>query len=128
MQFRGIVMVAELMMENPNHFLVNSCSLHIDRRFNALDADEELEFGNVYIFFPMSRVDSIVTAADLEVPSFATKSATSSTAISAPKKMPSLCYRCRGILLTARRRVSLCLAWGGKCDLEKGDKKLSSNT
>ncbi|KAK7280378.1 hypothetical protein RJT34_25442 [Clitoria ternatea] len=74
-QFREIVKVAELMMENPNHFLVNSRSLHIGRRFNALVADEELEFGNVYIFFPMRRVNSVVTAADMAVLFLAANSA-----------------------------------------------------
>ncbi|XP_062143453.1 uncharacterized protein LOC133851125 [Alnus glutinosa] len=62
---RETVKAAELMLERPNFFLVNSRSLHIGRRFSALAADEELEFGNVYIMFPMKRVNSIVTAADM---------------------------------------------------------------
>ncbi|KAF4394271.1 hypothetical protein F8388_005905 [Cannabis sativa] len=62
-----IVKAAELMLECPNFFLANSKSLHIGRRFSALAADEELEFGNVYVMFPMRRVNSIVTAADLAV-------------------------------------------------------------
>ncbi|KAK7269844.1 hypothetical protein RIF29_22607 [Crotalaria pallida] len=66
-QFKEIVKAAELMMEQPNYFLANSRSLHIGRRFHALGADEELEFGNVYIFFPMRRVNSFVTAADVAV-------------------------------------------------------------
>ncbi|KAF2310853.1 hypothetical protein GH714_017636 [Hevea brasiliensis] len=59
------VKAAELMLECPNFFLVNSQSLHIGRRFSALSADEEVEFGNVYIMFPMKRVNSVVTAADM---------------------------------------------------------------
>lgn len=74
-QFREIVKAAELMLEHPNYFLVNSRSLHIGRRFSALGADEELEFGNVYIFFPMRRVNSIVTAADMAVLFLAANSA-----------------------------------------------------
>lgn len=62
---REPVKAAELMLECPNFFLVNSQSLHIGRRFSALAADEELEFGNVYIMFPMRRVNSVVTAADM---------------------------------------------------------------
>jgi hypothetical protein len=62
---RETVNAAELMLECPNYFLVNSRSLHIGRRFSALAADEELEFGNVYIMFPMKRVNSVVTAADM---------------------------------------------------------------
>ncbi|XP_048229442.1 uncharacterized protein LOC125369953 [Ricinus communis] len=64
-QFRQPVKAAELMLECPNFFLVNSQSLHIGRRFSALAADEEVEFGNVYIMFPMKRVNSVVTAADM---------------------------------------------------------------
>lgn len=56
---------AELMLEVPNSFLVNTKSLQIGRRFNALNADEDLEIGNVYVFFPMSRVNAVVAAADM---------------------------------------------------------------
>ncbi|TKY69163.1 hypothetical protein E2542_SST05431 [Spatholobus suberectus] len=66
-QYKEQVNAAELMMECPTHFLTNSKSLHIGRRFSALGADEELECGNVYIFFPMRRVNSVVTAADVAV-------------------------------------------------------------
>ncbi|TKY50929.1 hypothetical protein E2542_SST22436 [Spatholobus suberectus] len=74
-QFREIVKAAELMLEHPNYFLVNSRSLHIGRRFSALGADEDLEFGNVYVFFPMRRVNSLVTAADVAVLFLAANSA-----------------------------------------------------
>ncbi|XP_061991067.1 uncharacterized protein LOC133709367 [Rosa rugosa] len=66
-QFREPIKAAELMLESPNTFLANSKSLHIGRRFSALAADEELEFGNVYIMFPMRRLSSIVTAADMTI-------------------------------------------------------------
>ncbi|KAL6007411.1 hypothetical protein ACLOJK_032908 [Asimina triloba] len=59
------VKAAELMLEMPTHFLVNSKSLHIGRRFSALAADEDLEMGNVYIMFPMRRVNSVVAPADM---------------------------------------------------------------
>ncbi|XP_043695816.1 uncharacterized protein LOC122646345 [Telopea speciosissima] len=66
-QFDGPVNAAELMFENPNYFLVNSQSLQIGRRFSALNADEELEMGNVYIMFPMKRLNSVITAVDMGV-------------------------------------------------------------
>ena len=66
-QFKEPVKAAELMLESPNFFLVNSKSLNIGRRFAALSADEDVEFGNVYIMFPMRRVNSIITAADMAV-------------------------------------------------------------
>ncbi|KAG8384137.1 hypothetical protein BUALT_Bualt04G0087000 [Buddleja alternifolia] len=56
---------AELMLETPNYFLVNTKSLQIGKRFNALNADEDLEIGNVYVFFPMRRLNSVVMAADM---------------------------------------------------------------
>lgn len=64
-QYRELVKAAELMLECPNHFLANSQSLCIGHRFSPLGADEELELGNVYLFFPMRRVHSVVTAADV---------------------------------------------------------------
>ncbi|XP_050374194.1 uncharacterized protein LOC126791762 [Argentina anserina] len=66
-QFREPIKAAELMLESPNTFLANSNSLHIGRRFSALAADEELDFGSVYIMFPMRRLSSIVTAADMTI-------------------------------------------------------------
>ncbi|XP_009589128.1 uncharacterized protein [Nicotiana tomentosiformis] len=74
-QFREIVKAAELMLEYPNSFLVNSCSLIIGRRFSALSADEDLEFGNIYLMFPMKRVNSVITEKDVEVFMMAANSA-----------------------------------------------------
>lgn len=54
---------AEFMLDYPGNFLVNSCSLHVGRRFSALSADEELEVGHAYVMFPLGRVNSVVAAA-----------------------------------------------------------------
>lgn len=59
------IKAAELMLESPNFFLVNSQSLKIGRRFSPLNADEDLEPANVYVMFPMKRVNSAATAADM---------------------------------------------------------------
>ena len=40
-------------------------SLQIGRRFSALNADEELECGNVYVMLPMKRLNSLVKASDM---------------------------------------------------------------
>ncbi|KAL3830835.1 hypothetical protein ACJIZ3_019637 [Penstemon smallii] len=66
-QFRQPVKAAELMLESPNYFLVNSKSLNIGRRISPLLADEDLEFGNLYVMLPMRRLNSIVMAADVAV-------------------------------------------------------------
>ncbi|XVF20688.1 hypothetical protein REPUB_Repub12eG0023600 [Reevesia pubescens] len=64
-QFNESIKAAELMLETPNFFLVNSQSLKLGRRFSPLNADEDLEFSNVYVMFPMKRVNSMVTAGDM---------------------------------------------------------------
>ncbi|KAF7132798.1 hypothetical protein RHSIM_Rhsim09G0068600 [Rhododendron simsii] len=74
-QFRDPVKAAELMLDCPTFFLVNSRSLTIGRRFSPLTADEDLEFGNLYVMFPMKRVNSVATAADVAVFLMAAKSA-----------------------------------------------------
>ncbi|KAI3519320.1 hypothetical protein L1887_08350 [Cichorium endivia] len=65
---------AELMLESPNTFLVNSKSLKIGARFAALNADEDLEMSSVYVVFPMNRLNSVVTTADLAFLFLAAKS------------------------------------------------------
>ncbi|KAK1439080.1 hypothetical protein QVD17_04895 [Tagetes erecta] len=64
-KYQEPVKAAELMMESPNSFVVDSKSLRIGTRFLALNADKDLEFASVYVMFPMSRVNSVVTTADL---------------------------------------------------------------
>ncbi|KAI3462578.1 hypothetical protein Pfo_019241 [Paulownia fortunei] len=56
---------AELMLDTPNFFLVNAKSLQVGRRFSALNADEDLQMGGVYVFFPMTRLKSAATAEDM---------------------------------------------------------------
>ncbi|GAB2232863.1 hypothetical protein Droror1_Dr00011926 [Drosera rotundifolia] len=58
---------AELMFENPSFFVVDIQSLQVGRRLSALGADEELEMGNVYAMFPMKRLNSVISAADMGV-------------------------------------------------------------
>ncbi|WOG92904.1 hypothetical protein DCAR_0312182 [Daucus carota subsp. sativus] len=64
-QFYDPIKAAELMLESPSSFLVNSKTLKIGRRFSALNADEDLEMATVYVLFPMKRVNSVVTSADM---------------------------------------------------------------
>lgn len=64
-QFEEPIKAAELMFEIPSFFVVNTRSLQIGRRFSALNADEELEFANVYVMLPMKKLSSLVTAADM---------------------------------------------------------------
>ncbi|KZV46566.1 hypothetical protein F511_40659 [Dorcoceras hygrometricum] len=56
---------AELMFDMPNFFLVNAKSLQIGERLTALNADQDLEMRNVYVFFPMKRLSSVVKTEDM---------------------------------------------------------------
>lgn len=65
-QIQTPIKAAELMLEKPNFFLVNSRSLKIGQRFSPLNADEDLEPKNVYVMFPMKkRATSKITATDM---------------------------------------------------------------
>ncbi|XP_010247001.1 PREDICTED: uncharacterized protein LOC104590155 [Nelumbo nucifera] len=64
-QLDGHVKAAELIFEISNYFLGNFRSLQIGRRFSTLSPDEDLEMGNVYIMFPMKRVNFVIKAADM---------------------------------------------------------------
>ncbi|KAI3744413.1 hypothetical protein L1987_57493 [Smallanthus sonchifolius] len=66
-QFRESIKAAEIMLDCPGFFVVNSRTLNINRCFSSLSADEDLEPGNIYIMFPMRRVNSMVTPADMAV-------------------------------------------------------------
>lgn len=65
-QFQIPVKPAELMLEIPDFFMVNTKSLQIGRGFSALNAYEDLEIGNSYVMFPMKRLKSLVMAADMD--------------------------------------------------------------
>ncbi|KAK1416085.1 hypothetical protein QVD17_31873 [Tagetes erecta] len=65
--FQDSINAAEIMLDCPNFFLVNSHSLTINKRFSPLSADDNLHPGNVYIMFPMRRVNSMVTPGDMVV-------------------------------------------------------------
>ncbi|KAM1061019.1 hypothetical protein PS2_025317 [Malus domestica] len=64
-QFHVPIKAAELMLDTPNFFLVNTKSLRVGRRFSPLNADEDLDIGDVYVMFPMIRLNSTVTTADM---------------------------------------------------------------
>ncbi|XP_047321060.1 uncharacterized protein LOC124925135 [Impatiens glandulifera] len=66
-QYREPINAAELMLDFPNFFLVNLRSINIGKRFQPLTADQYLEPPNIYVFFPMKRVHSLVTAADVAI-------------------------------------------------------------
>ncbi|XP_068638675.1 uncharacterized protein [Aristolochia californica] len=89
-QFDCPINAAELMFETPNHFLVNSGALKIGCRFAPLSADEDLEIGNVYVMFHMKRVNSVVTAADMEALLITANSAVSRASVGKARILPEV--------------------------------------
>ncbi|TKY45333.1 hypothetical protein E2542_SST30716 [Spatholobus suberectus] len=73
-QFREIVKAAELMLEHPNYFLVNSRSFTLVEG-SPLSALTKIWSLGTCTFFPMRRVNSLVTAADVAVLFLAANSA-----------------------------------------------------
>ncbi|GLJ05077.1 hypothetical protein SUGI_0010550 [Cryptomeria japonica] len=57
--------VAELMLDNPNHFVCNFCSLQIGHRILALPAEEEIERGNTYVLLPMQKLRSVLSDSEM---------------------------------------------------------------
>ncbi|CAD5321935.1 hypothetical protein AtNW77_Chr3g0157801 [Arabidopsis thaliana] len=58
---------AELMMEMPSYFLVDTKSVKVGRKFIPLAADDDLDLGgcHVYVAFPMTRATSAANASDM---------------------------------------------------------------
>ncbi|KAL6552465.1 hypothetical protein OROHE_007829 [Orobanche hederae] len=52
---------AEIMLENPGHFLCESSNLRVGRRIPGMSADEGLERGHVYFLLPMEMLYSVLT-------------------------------------------------------------------
>lgn len=58
---RQAVKAAEIMLENPGHFLCESTHLKIGQRIPGICAEEELERGQVYFLLPMEMLYSVLT-------------------------------------------------------------------
>lgn len=96
---------AELMLEIPNSFIVNTKSLHIGKRFSALNADEDLEMGNVYVFFPMNRLNSVVKAADMAALFVAANSSAKRVSLGGVKILPECGGDMQSVQSTEKRSV-----------------------
>ncbi|GLJ46351.1 hypothetical protein SUGI_0977090 [Cryptomeria japonica] len=60
-EFHTEMKVAEIMLENPQHFVCHSDSLEVGRRINPLSADDDLEVGHLYLVLPMSKLQSVLS-------------------------------------------------------------------
>jgi hypothetical protein len=80
---------AELMMDAPGHFLAETRAARVGARLAALSADEDLEMGAVYATFPMKRLGTPLTAADMaRLAAAATREARRSAKVSADVAAP----------------------------------------
>ncbi|KAL6615811.1 hypothetical protein ACP70R_038081 [Stipagrostis hirtigluma subsp. patula] len=59
------VTAAELMLEEPGHFLANERAMRRGRRVEAVRADTDLERGVLYAALPMKRLGSTAELADM---------------------------------------------------------------
>nr|ABK24016.1 unknown [Picea sitchensis]ABK25096.1 unknown [Picea sitchensis]ABK26172.1 unknown [Picea sitchensis] len=73
------ITAAELMLDNPQHFVCHANGLQIGRRINPLTADEELDLGYLYFLLPMPKLHSVLSGADMASLAFKANSAMKAT-------------------------------------------------
>jgi hypothetical protein len=73
--FQRILKAAELMLDNPQHFVCHANGLQIGRRINPLSADEDLDLGHLYFLLPMTKLHSVLSGADMASLAFKANSA-----------------------------------------------------
>jgi hypothetical protein len=69
------ITAAELMLDNPQHFVCHANGLQIGRRINPLTADEELDLGYLYFLLPMPKLHSVLSGTDMASLAFKANSA-----------------------------------------------------
>ncbi|KAG6553302.1 hypothetical protein Mapa_005036 [Marchantia paleacea] len=67
-EFRRSVVVAELMMEHPNHFVCHSSALTNINKKSMLSAEIELEAGRLYYLLPYDKFQGILTPEVTDAP------------------------------------------------------------
>ncbi|GLJ16447.1 hypothetical protein SUGI_0279860 [Cryptomeria japonica] len=64
-EFERGIKVAEVMLENPQHFVCNANSLVVGRRIEPLSADYDLQVKQIYLVFPMSKLHSLLSPSEM---------------------------------------------------------------
>lgn len=118
-EFQKPVKAAELMLENSQQFVSHYNSLQVGRRVSALSADEDLELGNLYFMLPMEKLNTALSASEmdslLQKASAVAKRGCKSTA----RILPVLAY-VRPLLLSAEKKQENLNA--GSCLVVMGSK------
>ncbi|GLJ46354.1 hypothetical protein SUGI_0977120 [Cryptomeria japonica] len=89
-EFHTEMKVAEIMLENPQHFVCHSDSLEVGRRINALSADNDLELGHLYLVLPMSKLQRVLSGSEMASIAFRANSAMKKSSKSVVKTLPGL--------------------------------------
>ncbi|XP_068638674.1 uncharacterized protein [Aristolochia californica] len=64
-EYRRPLKAAELMLENPRHFVCDSNNLEEGQRVSGLAADEDLEPRQLYLLLPMDMLFSVLTSEEM---------------------------------------------------------------
>ncbi|GLJ16445.1 hypothetical protein SUGI_0279840 [Cryptomeria japonica] len=64
-EFERGAKVAEVMLENPHHFVCNRNCLEVGRRIEPLSADYDLQVKERYVVFPISKLRSALSPSDM---------------------------------------------------------------
>jgi len=74
-QFERPIKAAELMIDNPRHFVCHSTALVTGQRISALSADDEVELGHLYLLLPMHKLHSPLSPSEMASLAFKADSA-----------------------------------------------------
>lgn len=97
-EFGSAMKAADLMLDNPQHFVCHSSALQTGRRISALSADEELELGHLYFLLPMRKLNHSLSPSDMASLPFKADSAlqnSSSNYRSLNRMLPVLTHLCQ---------------------------------
>lgn len=83
------IKAAELMLEQPGHFIALVDELRLSRRMKAMRADDELLVGKIYVLVPSGRVNSKVSELEMAIIDLACKKR-ASTKQSGSKVLPAM--------------------------------------
>ncbi|KAK6941073.1 PADRE domain [Dillenia turbinata] len=103
------ITVAELMLEEPGYIVSKVAELRRGRRIQAMKADEKLQSGHFYMYFPASRAQTVLTERDVTAIGSATSACKKrgSKAKSCSKVLPAGVSEWREIIEEKPKRISI---------------------
>ncbi|KAK6937296.1 PADRE domain [Dillenia turbinata] len=103
------VTVAELMLEEPGYIVSKVAELHRGRRIQAMKADEELQSGHLYMYFPATRSQTVITEREVTAIGSATTicKKRGGKAKSSSKVLPAGVCKWREIIKEKPKRIAI---------------------